>query len=63
MEQDKLRQEIRIIKAIKKVSYKIIAEQLNIKYKSFLNWLSGQYNFSFKTTNQLKEIILKFKEE
>lgn len=41
---DKLRIEVKLLKAMYGVSYKEIAEFLEIRQDSFYNWLKGYYN-------------------
>ena len=54
---NKLRQEVKLIKVYYNVSYKTLAEQLGIKTKSFYNWLHGEYDFSERTAEKLHEIL------
>lgn len=54
---NKLRQEVKLIKVYQNVSYKTLAEQLGIKTKSFYNWLHGEYDFSERTAEKLHEIL------
>lgn len=59
---DKLRKEVKLLKALQDISYKELADYLEIKQESFYNWLKGYYNFSIKRTNRLVEIISCLKE-
>ena len=59
---DILRKECKLLKAIQGVSYKEIAEYLEIKQDSFYCWLKGYYNLGDKKISQLKEIINNIKE-
>ena len=52
-----LRQEVKLLKAYKNVSYKQLAEQLGIKTKSFYNWLHGEYDFSERTAERLQNVL------
>lgn len=52
-----LRQEVKLLKAYKNVSYKQLAEQLGIKTKSFYNWLHGEYDFSERTAERLHSVL------
>lgn len=53
-----LRQEVKLLKVYKNVSYRQLAEQLGIKTKSFYNWLHGEYDFSERTANKLHNICM-----
>jgi transposase len=55
--QNKLRKEIKLLKALQGVSYNEIAEHLEIHKNSFYNWLKGYYNLSAEKENRLIEII------
>ena len=55
--QEKLRKEVKIIKALQNITYKEFAEDLEINRNSFYNWLSGQYDLSKEKENRLIEII------
>lgn len=54
---DTLRQNVRLLKVYKNVSYKDIAQRLGIRTNSFYNWLRGEYSFSQGTANKLKYIV------
>ena len=43
---DYLRKEVKLLKALQGISYKEIAEFLEIRQDSFYSWLKGYYNFS-----------------
>lgn len=55
--QDKLRNEVKILKALQNITYTEIAEHLEINRNSFYNWLKGYYNLSFEKEKRLQEII------
>lgn len=59
---DKLRKEVKLLKALQQISYKEIAEYLELPPKSFYNWLNGQYEFGEKRKERLKDIIETLKE-
>lgn len=59
---DFLRKECKLLKALQGVSYKELAENLEIKTDSFYCWLKGYYNFSFERQQRLKEIVSILKE-
>lgn len=54
---DTLRQNVRLLKVYKNISYKELAQQLGIKTNSFYNWLRGEYSFSQETAKKLKYIV------
>lgn len=58
-----LRKEVKILKAIQGVSYKELAEYLEIRQDSFYNWLNGQYDLGDKKQKRLFEIVATLKEE
>lgn len=53
-----LRKQCKILKAIQGVSYKEIAEYLEIKTHSFYCWINGYYDLSHKKAMKLKEILI-----
>ena len=57
-----LRKEARLLKALQGVSYKELAENLEIKTDSFYCWLKGYYNFCPEKHARLLEIISLLKE-
>ena len=54
---DFLRKEVKLLKAFQGVSYKELAELLEIRTDSFYNWLCGYYNLGTKKQERLAEII------
>lgn len=58
-----LRKEVKILKAIQGVSYKELAEYLEIRQDSFYNWLNAQYDLGDKKQKRLFEIVATLKEE
>lgn len=40
-----LRKEVRLLKALQGITYKELAEFMEIKQGSFLNWLHNRYDF------------------
>lgn len=60
---EELRKEVKVLKALKGIKYKNIAEPLGIKTDSFYSWLRGSYAFSEERSQKLYEIINKLKEE
>lgn len=57
-----LRKECKLLKALQNVSYKELAENLEIKTDSFYCWLKGYYDFGDKKQQRLQEIISLLKE-
>ena len=57
IENSNLRKRVRIIKALQNITYKELAEYLEIKQGSFTNWLSGSYDFSRKRAIALNQIL------
>lgn len=55
---DTLRQEVKLLKVYKDISYKELSQHLGIKPKSFYNWLHGEYDFSEKTADKLHNICM-----
>lgn len=59
---DKLRKDVKLLKALQGISYKEIAELLEIRQDSFYNWLKGYYEFGEERQNRLIEVICCLKE-
>ena len=60
--QEKLRKEVKIIKALQNITYTEFAEDLEISRSAFYNWLNGQYDLSTQKEKRLIEIIEMIKE-
>lgn len=58
-----LRNECKYLKCYQGITYKEIAEYLEIRQDSFYSWLKGYYNFSLERKNKLEEIISILREE
>ena len=54
---DKLRERCKLAKALQGISYKEMAEYLEIKQDSFYCWLKGYYQLSTKKQKQLDQIL------
>lgn len=54
---NKLRYECKCLKVFQNISYKELAEYLEIKQDSFYCWLKGYYDFSIEKQRKLKSII------
>lgn len=52
-----LRKQVRLLKALQGITYKEIAEYLEITTNALYNWLRSQYNLSLEKQIKLKEII------
>lgn len=62
MSDEILRKEIKIMKALQGITYREIAEYLEIQQTSMYKWLNGAYNFSAEKKERLYEIIATLKE-
>lgn len=54
---DRLRERCRLAKALQGISYKELADYLEIKQDSFYCWLKGYYNLSYNKQKRLAEIL------
>ena len=59
---DFLRNECKLLKVYQGITYKEIADYLEIKQDSFYSWLKGYYNFSLERKEQLKDILANLRE-
>lgn len=58
MSDDKLRQQIKLLKALGAIkSYHEIAKLLQISRNGFYNWLNGYYNLSYSKKSNLIKFI------
>lgn len=57
-----LRKECKMLKAMQGVSYKELAEFLEVRQDSFYSWLKGYYDYSDRRQFRLKEILDTIKE-
>ena len=55
--QEKLRKEVKIIKALQGITYTEMANDLEISRSAFYNWLNGQYSLSQAKEKRLIEIV------
>ena len=55
--QDKLRQKVKIAKAISDWSYKDMSEVIEVSTNAFYNWLNGAYQFSRNKEVALIDLI------
>ena len=58
-----LRNECKYLKCYQGITYKEIAEYLEVRQDSFYSWLKGYYNFSIERKEQLKDIIANLRED
>ena len=59
---EELRTQVKLLKALQGISYKEIAEFLEIRQDSFYNWLKGYYDFSEERQRRLLDVIVCLKE-
>lgn len=57
MKQEELRKSVRVLKALQNVSYRELADMLEIKESSMYNWLRSQYDLSAEKASLLNEIV------
>lgn len=57
-----LRKQVKELKVYQDITYKELAEYLEIQRNSFYNWLKGYYNLSDEKQKQLWDIINNLKE-
>lgn len=54
---DDLRKRVKLLKVLQNISYKEIAEYIEISPKSFYCWINGYYEFSEERKQRLKNVI------
>ena len=59
---DKLRNDVKLLKALQGISYKEIAGFLEIRQDSFYNWLKGYYDLGEEKQRRLLDVIACLKE-
>lgn len=59
---DYLRNECKMLKVLQGVSYKELAELIEVRQDTFYSWLKGYFNFSPSRQKRLKEVIGLLKE-
>lgn len=57
-----LRKQVKELKVYQNITYKELAEYLEIQRNSFYNWLKGYYNLGDDKQRQLQDIINNLKE-
>ena len=60
---ENLRKEVKLLKALQGITYKELAEYLEIKVDSLYSWLRGNYDFSEKRLSMLQNVITNLKEK
>ena len=59
---ENLRKEVKLLKALQGISYKEMAEFLEIRQDSFYNWLKGYYELGEEKQSRLLDVIACLKE-
>lgn len=62
MNDEILRKECKLLKALCNITYKQQASLLGVHYNSFHNWIKGYYSFSESRKRKLQQIIANLKE-
>ena len=60
---NELRKQVKLLKALQGITYKELAEYLEIKVDSLYSWLRGSYDFSEKRLSMLQNVITNLKEK
>ena len=60
---NELRKQVKLLKALQGITYKELAEYLEIKVNSLYSWLRGNYDFSEKRLAMLQNVITNLKEK
>ena len=63
MEDEELRKRVKLCKAEYGITYKQIADELDIKQRSMYNWLAGQFDFSSRRKRKLYCYLMQKKGE
>ena len=58
-----LRNQVKELKIYQNITYRELAEYLEISRNSFYNWICGYYNLGDEKQQRLKEIINNLKED
>ena len=54
---NKLRKEVKLLKANQGITFKELSEYLEIKESSFYCWLNNRYDLGYEKQQRLKEIL------
>ena len=60
---NELRKQVKLLKALQGITYKELAEYLEIKVDSLYSQLRGNYDFSEKRLSMLQNVITNLKEK
>ena len=52
-----LRNEVKLLKAMQGITYKELAEDLEIRQDSFSNWLRGKYELGLEKQKLLQDLV------
>lgn len=63
MNDEELRQRVKMLKAIHNITFKKIADELGIKQRTIYNWLAGQFDFSSSRKRKLIKYLSEYKGE
>lgn len=59
---ENLRKRVKILKALNNVSYKELANYLEISVSGMYAWIEGNYNFGHEKQQRLREILTNLEE-
>lgn len=54
---ERLRKQVKLLKALQDITYTEIAEYMEMPKTSFYNWLCGNYNFGTTKLQRLNSIV------
>ena len=57
MKQDSLRENVRLLKAVNHISYKEIAQYMEMNVNSFYNFMSGAFDLGYDNQKKLERIL------
>ena len=60
MKQDNLRNQVKLAKVCSDITYKQLAQAIDIRFQSFYNWMNGAYDLSYKKAKELQDIVIDF---
>ena len=61
MDDEMLRKEVKALKAFQGITYKQIADKLEIKQRSMYNWLRGEFDLGANKKRKLYQILKQMK--
>ena len=59
---DELREEVRLLKARQRISFKAFAQVNNLKVSSFYNWLRGDFDYTDNSCELVLNAVKRMKE-